>query len=115
ALLFVGAFFVWLMLPSQWPQLGNGPLLDAATLLMSVNTGLIISFAFINVATIARASLLARDPVPVAPEKGTRVAFLTTIVPSVEPLETVQPTLEAAKHIRHDGPFDVWLLDEGDD
>jgi cellulose synthase/poly-beta-1,6-N-acetylglucosamine synthase-like glycosyltransferase len=51
----------------------------------------------------------------VKPESGQRVAFLTTIVPGKEPLELVRPTLEAARSIRYDGPFDVWLLDEGDD
>ena len=115
SLLLVGGFFVWLMLPSHWPQLDNGHLVDSASVLMTISTGLICAFAFLNVATLARASVLARDPIPVAPEKGTRVAFLTTIVPSVEPLETVRPTLEAAKHIRHDGHLDIWLLDEGDD
>ena len=115
SLLLVGGFFVWLMLPSHWPQLDNGYLVDGASVLMTISTGLICAFAFLNVATLARASVLARDPIPVPPERGTRVAFLTTIVPSVEPLETVQPTLEAAQYIRHDGQLDIWLLDEGDD
>jgi cellulose synthase/poly-beta-1,6-N-acetylglucosamine synthase-like glycosyltransferase len=43
------------------------------------------------------------------------VAFLTTIVPSQEPIDMVRRTLEAALRIRHDGTLDVWLLDEGDD
>ena len=36
SLLFVGGFFVWLMLPSQWPKLGNGLLVDTAAVLMTV-------------------------------------------------------------------------------
>ena len=49
------------------------------------------------------------------PAPGTRVAFLTTIVPSKEPLAIVEETLEAAMNIHHDGLLHVWLLDEGDD
>jgi cellulose synthase/poly-beta-1,6-N-acetylglucosamine synthase-like glycosyltransferase len=67
------------------------------------------------VATLCRATLLARDPVPVQAQPGQRVAFLTTIVPSKEPLELVRPTLEAALQIDYAGVLDVWLLDEGDD
>jgi cellulose synthase (UDP-forming) len=43
------------------------------------------------------------------------VAVLTTIVPGKEPVDLVMNTLRAMKRIRHDGPMDVWLLDEGDD
>ncbi|NEE36209.1 glycosyltransferase, partial [Streptomyces sp. SID7982] len=63
----------------------------------------------------AHATLVARDPVPVVPESGTRVAFLTSFVPGKEPLEMVTKTLEAAVRIRHRGLMHVWLLDEGDD
>jgi cellulose synthase/poly-beta-1,6-N-acetylglucosamine synthase-like glycosyltransferase len=115
ALAFVGGFLVWMMLPSHWPNPSQDPLLHGASIAMTVSTGIIGAFALINVATLCRATLLARDPVPVVPEPGRRVAFLTTIVPDKEPPELVRPTLEAALRIRHDGPFDVWLLDEGDD
>jgi cellulose synthase/poly-beta-1,6-N-acetylglucosamine synthase-like glycosyltransferase len=72
-------------------------------------------FRLINVGSLCVASALARDPVPMVPESGTRVAFLTTIVPSKEPIAVVRPTLEAARQIRHHGALDVWLLDEEDD
>ena len=68
-----------------------------------------------NVLSNAHATLVARDPVPVVPETGTRVAFLTSFVPGKEPLEMVTKTLEAAVRIRHRGLLHVWLLDEGDD
>jgi cellulose synthase/poly-beta-1,6-N-acetylglucosamine synthase-like glycosyltransferase len=58
---------------------------------------------------------MARDPVPVVPETGTRVAFLTTFVPGKEPLDLLQATLEAAVRLRHRGLLRVWLLDEGND
>lgn len=115
ALLFVGGFFAWMMLPSHWPRHSGGLAIDVASVVMTVTTGVIGWFAFLNVATLSRATFLARDPIPVPPRRGTRVAFLTTIVPQVEPLETVRRTLEAAVQIQHSGPLDVWLLDEGDD
>ncbi|WP_327374069.1 cellulose synthase catalytic subunit [Streptomyces sp. NBC_01216] len=82
---------------------------------MLVSIGLVCFFMLVNVASVAHAALVARDPVPVRAEPGTRVAFLTTYVPAKEPLSTVRATLEAAVLLRHDGPLDVWLLDEGDD
>ncbi len=67
-----------------------------------------------NVLTVSRACLAARDPVPVEPDPGLRVAFLTTIVPEKEPIELAERTLRAAKTIVYGGQLDVWLLDEGD-
>lgn len=109
----VGGFLVFLMLPSHWPHGAKSGLLAAASVLMTLDTGLIGLFLLVNVTTIGRASLAARNPVPVKPPAGSAVAFATTIVPDREPLEIVRRTLEAALRIRHDGPFDVWLLDEG--
>ncbi|WP_326697669.1 cellulose synthase catalytic subunit [Streptomyces sp. NBC_01754] len=108
----------WLMRPEHWTQrdanLGNGTLrvLDAV---MLVSIGLIELFRTVNVLSNAHATLVARDPVPVVPESGTRVAFLTSFVPGKEPLAMVTRTLEAAVRVRHRGPLHVWLLDEGDD
>jgi cellulose synthase/poly-beta-1,6-N-acetylglucosamine synthase-like glycosyltransferase len=115
ALLFVGGFLAWLMLPSHWPEWGQNEIVNVASIVMTITTGVIGCFAFLNVATLCRATLLARDPVPVRPQSGQRVAFLTTIVPQAESLDLVRPTLEAALKIRHEGQLDVWLLDEGDD
>jgi cellulose synthase/poly-beta-1,6-N-acetylglucosamine synthase-like glycosyltransferase len=115
ALLFVGGFLVWLMLPGHWPAWGENVVVNVASIVMTITTGIIGWFAFLNVATLCRATLLARDPVPVRPPPGQRVAFLTTIVPQAESLDLVRPTLEAALRIRHEGTLDVWLLDEGDD
>ena len=115
ALLFVGGFLTWLMLPGHWPRLGDDLLVNVASIIVTATTGIIGWFAFLNVATLCRATLLARDPVPVRPPAGQRVAFLTTIVPEAESLELLRPTLEAALKVRHNGELDVWLLDEGDD
>ena len=95
-LLFVGGFFAWVMLPSHWPHGAHDPVVQVASIVMTVTTGVIGLFAFLNVTALCRATLLARDPVPVHPRRGRRVAFLTTIVPEKEPIELVRPTLEAA-------------------
>ncbi|MFG2597830.1 glycosyltransferase [Streptomyces sp. NPDC048462] len=110
--------FAWLMQPEHWTQ--RDPNLRDNTLLildivMLVSIGLIELFRTLNVLSNAHATLVARDPVPVVPENGTRVAFLTSFVPGKEPLEMVTKTLEAAVRIRHRGLMHVWLLDEGDD
>jgi cellulose synthase/poly-beta-1,6-N-acetylglucosamine synthase-like glycosyltransferase len=73
------------------------------------------SLRLINVMSLSLASVVARDPIPVPPEHGLRVAFVTTIVPGKEPIDMVWRTLVAARRIRHHGPLDVWLLDEGND
>ncbi|MEW2318874.1 glycosyltransferase family 2 protein [Streptomyces bauhiniae] len=107
----------WLLQPEHWterdyPAYGFLPALDT---LMLVSIGLIEFFRCLNVLSNAHATLVARDPVPVVPEAGTRVAFLTSFVPGKEPLEMVTRTLEAAVRLRHRGLLHVWLLDEGDD
>ncbi|MFI0594317.1 glycosyltransferase family 2 protein [Streptomyces griseus] len=110
--------FAWLMQPGHWtdrdPNLDNDLLL-VLDIVMLVSIGLIELFRTMNVLSNAHATLVARDPVPVIPESGTRVAFLTSFVPGKEPLEMVTKTLEAAVKIRHRGLMHVWLLDEGDD
>lgn len=110
--------FAWLMQPDHWtrrdPNLKNNTLL-VLDIVMLVSIGLIELFRTLNVLSNAHATLVARDPVPVVPETGTRVAFLTSFVPGKEPLEMVTRTLEAAVRVRHRGLLHVWLLDEGDD
>ncbi len=108
---------VWLLQPSHWTERDYPAFewLPALDIVMLVSIGLIELFRCLNVVSNAHATLVARDPVPVVPETGTRVAFLTSFVPGKEPLEMVTKTLEAAVKIRHRGLMHVWLLDEGDD
>ncbi|MEV6317980.1 cellulose synthase catalytic subunit [Streptomyces sp. NPDC051776] len=107
---------VWLMQPAHWTKRDNASdTLLVLDVVMLVSIGLIELFRTLNVLSNAHATLVARDPVPVVPEHGTRVAFLTSFVPGKEPLEMVTRTLEAAVRIRHRGVLHVWLLDEGDD
>ncbi|GAA4822142.1 cellulose synthase catalytic subunit [Streptomyces ziwulingensis] len=108
---------VWLLQPGHWTERDYPAFawLPALDLVMLVSIGLIELFRCLNVLSNAHATLIARDPVPVVPESGTRVAFLTSFVPGKEPLAMVTRTLEAAVRIRHRGLLHVWLLDEGDD
>jgi cellulose synthase/poly-beta-1,6-N-acetylglucosamine synthase-like glycosyltransferase len=107
----------WLLQPEHWTERDYPAFawLPALDMVMLVSIGLIEFFRCMNVLSNAHATLVARDPVPVVPETGTRVAFLTSFVPGKEPLEMVTKTLEAAVRIRHRGLMHVWLLDEGDD
>lgn len=114
ALVFETVFLVWLLHPSHYPAY-RPDWTFALSVAMIVSIGLIETFRLLNVSTLALATLHARDPIPVPPEPGTRVAFITTIVPGKEPLDMVRATLQAAQGVRHDGAFHVWLLDEGDD
>ncbi|MFJ5263860.1 glycosyltransferase family 2 protein [Streptomyces sp. NPDC088387] len=111
-----GILLVYLVWPSHWVEREGGDRwLVWLDVLMLISIGLIELFMVVNVASVAHATLVARDPVPVFPQPGTRVAFLTTYVPGKEPLSMVRATLEGATRITHTGPLDVWLLDEGDD
>ena len=57
----------------------------------------------------------ARDPIPMQPQEKLRVAALTTIVPSQEPVEMVAHTLKAMRAMLYQGVVDVWVLDEEND
>ncbi|MDT0306978.1 glycosyltransferase family 2 protein [Streptomyces sp. DSM 44917] len=107
---------LWLIWPSHWTERENAAWwLPAADAVMLGGIAVIEVFRLVNVVSVAHATLVARDPVPVVPEVGTRVAFLTTYVPGKEPLAMVRATLEGAVRLRHAGTLHVWLLDEGDD
>ncbi|MDQ0598853.1 hypothetical protein QF037_003198 [Streptomyces canus] len=114
--LLTGALLVYLVWPTHWVEReGGDDWMVGLDFTMLIAIALIELFMVVNVVSVAHATLVARDPVPVTPEPGTRVAFLTTYVPGKEPLEMVRATLEGATKITHTGPLDVWLLDEGDD
>ncbi len=106
---------IYLVLPGQLPRLSSGPVVDTLTvvgLIVMVGLQLIVGLRTLTNAYQART---ARDPIPMKPQPGLRVAVLTTIVPNKEPVELVMATLRAMLKIRHDGSLDVWLLDEGAD
>jgi cellulose synthase/poly-beta-1,6-N-acetylglucosamine synthase-like glycosyltransferase len=118
-------FMYWLLFQSQYPHLDtwlwqstwHAAGTDGYVMLragMAVGSIVMQAFLLVNILTVSRACLAARDPIPVEPESGLRVAFLTTIVPDREPIEVAERTLRAAREIVYDGHMDLWLLDEGD-
>jgi cellulose synthase/poly-beta-1,6-N-acetylglucosamine synthase-like glycosyltransferase len=117
-------FLYWLIFQSKYPHLNgwqwhtsaHAAITDAYLLLlaaMAIGSIVMQIFLLVNVLTVSRACLAARDPIPVEPDTRLRVAFLTTLVPDKEPLEMAERTLRAAKTIVYGGQFDLWLLDEG--
>ncbi|MFJ2438941.1 glycosyltransferase family 2 protein [Streptomyces sp. NPDC087658] len=110
-----GSLLVYLVWPShRTVREGGDRWLIVFDHVMLGSIGLIAFFMLVNVVSVAHATMVARDPIPVPAEVGTRVAFLTTYVPGKEPLAMVRATLEGAVQLRHSGPLEVWLLDEGD-
>jgi Glycosyl transferase family group 2 len=117
-------FIYWLVFQSAYPRFGawlwassaHAMATDSYLILrggMALSSIVMQLFLLINVLTVSRACLAARDPVPVEPDTGLRVAFVTTIVPDKEPLEMAERTLRAARNIVYGGLLDLWLLDEG--
>jgi hypothetical protein len=77
----------WLLLPGHWGHRNHVTAWEvAADLTTLVSIGLIETFRLFTVCSNAHATLMARDPVPVTAEPGTRVAFLTSFVPGEEPI-----------------------------
>lgn len=108
-------FLLWLFRSEHINFSETDNLLNAG--IWAILAGIIIieGFRLINMFTLGRAALVAKQPVPVLPRRGKRVAFTTAIVPSKEPFSVVRNTLMRAKKIEYDGTIDVWLLDEGND
>jgi cellulose synthase/poly-beta-1,6-N-acetylglucosamine synthase-like glycosyltransferase len=114
ALLFEVLFLAFLLRPAHHPDF-TGDWQSVLVVCLIGSIAVIEVLRLVNVLTLALATLNASDPVPLTPLTGRRLAFITTIVPSKEPIEMVRATLEAAVAVRYEGTFDVWLLDEGDD
>jgi cellulose synthase (UDP-forming) len=108
----------WLLLPQHVPGAGviglGGWQTAAARLGFCVVVGVELIRLAQNVVVWVFA-FNAKDPVPVDPPVGLRVALLTTIVPSKEPIDVAERTLRRMRQIVYCGRVDVWILDEGDD
>ncbi|MEV4757691.1 glycosyltransferase family 2 protein [Micromonospora sp. NPDC049559] len=114
-LAFEVVFFCWLLRPSHFAEPDPARTATIANIFVICSIALVELLRLINVVSLSLASLAARDPVPVRPDLNLRVAFLTTIVPSKEPIAVVRETLQWALRVRYLGPFHVWILDEGND
>ena len=112
-----GAFFMWLIEPSHYPNTQYMPIwivLGSRTMYWTIiaTEGL----RLVNSVTLCWSAGVMRDPVPVEAPQTYKVAFATAFVPSFEPVSVLRETLIAAKRMRYAGPeVDVWVLDEGDD
>jgi cellulose synthase/poly-beta-1,6-N-acetylglucosamine synthase-like glycosyltransferase len=118
ALLNVGVevgFLTWLLVSLLTPLFNDQVVLGAAFAVLLASIFVIEFMRLVSIISFAFSALVAKDPIPVRPERGKRVAFTTAIVPSKEPFEMVAKTLEAMKKVHYDGEYDVWLLDEGND
>ncbi|GIJ50654.1 hypothetical protein Val02_75400 [Virgisporangium aliadipatigenens] len=113
-LLFVG----WLLLPHHIPGAGQGPWAGWSIMVARVAFVLMVTVEIVRLIqniTVWIFAYFAKDPIPMDPPIALRVALLTTIVPSREPIEVVARTLRRMKDIVYCGHVDVWILDEGDD
>ena len=85
------------------------------SIIMLLSLVLLQLFVITSTFAATRSTLSARNPVPLEPPKGLRVAFATTRAPG-EPYAIVETTLTAAKQVKYTyGTVDVWLLDETND
>jgi cellulose synthase/poly-beta-1,6-N-acetylglucosamine synthase-like glycosyltransferase len=110
-------FICWLLLPEHRP--GYAGALPAG-LLWTARLGFVLVVMVEVIRLVQNFAVWvyafhAKDPVPVDPPIGWRVAMLTTIVPGKEPVEMVERTLRRMRRIAYCGTVDVWILDEGDD
>ena len=108
-------FLTFLLWPTNLPRLSWGPWVFTASVVAISLMVLIEVIRLLQASALLTFAARTRDPVPLAAPPGLRAAILTTIVPGKEPLDLVVRTLEAMKAVRHNGPVDVWLLDEGND
>nr|AIS85269.1 glycosyl transferase family 2 [Verrucosispora sp. MS100047] len=108
----------WLLLPQHVPGSGVTGLGDWQIAVARLGFCVIVGVELIRLAqnmVVWVFAYHAKDPIPVDPPVGLRVALLTTIVPSKEPIDVAERTLRRMRQIVYCGQVDVWILDEGDD
>ena len=108
-------YILWLLEPSHYPYAHNQMYEQIGSAVLVAAIALIEVFRLVSVVSLGTAILNAREPKPVRPQRGLRVAFITTVVPTSEPIEVVRKTLQAMTEVKYPGGIDVWLLDEGND
>ncbi|NUR51551.1 MAG: glycosyltransferase [Hamadaea sp.] len=112
-----GLLITWLIQPQHLPGYTGG-LPEPALWVARVGFVLVIAVELVRLAQNVAVwvyAFHAKDPVPVDPPIGWRVALLTTIVPGKEPVDLVERTLRKMLQIAYCGTVEVWILDEGDD
>ncbi len=106
-------FTIILFHPSHWVvNMEPDSNTKVFSLVMLTCLALLQLFTILITISAIRATLKARDPLPVRPKPRLKVAFVTTRAPG-EPIEMVRTTLSAMKKVRYRrGMVDIWLLDE---
>ncbi|HVT01655.1 MAG TPA: glycosyltransferase family 2 protein [Patescibacteria group bacterium] len=112
SLIFVFGFAVWWFQPAHIPFNFFGEFRIIDILLFLTVSYIIWQPITMEILTWAISSNI-KDIRHQKPMKGSRVAFITTIVPSSEPLDLLHKCLPAMTKASY--PHDTWLLDEGDD
>jgi cellulose synthase/poly-beta-1,6-N-acetylglucosamine synthase-like glycosyltransferase len=93
---------------------------DATWAIALANVGPFVALTWLEALRVLQMSalwifgLFMQNAIPMAVPAGYRVAVLTTIVPSKEPVSVLEQTLQAMTRIRHREGFDIWVLDEED-
>ncbi|MCX4760876.1 glycosyltransferase [Streptomyces sp. NBC_01275] len=109
----------WLLLPRHVPGGGAEAAGDWRLVLARLAFCVVVAIEVVKVVQVFAVWTFAwhaRDPLPLTPPTGLRVAMLTTVVPAKEPLDVVERTLRAMRRVTYyGGSVDVWILDEGDD
>jgi cellulose synthase/poly-beta-1,6-N-acetylglucosamine synthase-like glycosyltransferase len=113
SLLLVIILTVFLFQPSHWVVLKPDALFQKIIdSIMLICLATLQIFLLLGTYMSTRSTLRAKNPVPMVPPKGLRVALATTRAPG-EPIKLVKQTLLAARKVHYEqGTVDVWLLDE---
>ncbi len=116
AFILVLSFAAVLFHPTHWliTQQPDSSIFNA-NFAMLVCLVLLQIFAIVGTLSSTRATLKAKNPIPLEVPRGLRVAFVTTRAPG-EPIDMVRKTLKAIKGVQYsEGFVDAWLLDETKD
>ena len=111
-LFILAAFGVWWLMPSHIPNNFVGGLHVLDVLFYLTITYIIWHPLLMETLTWSIASHIKKTPKR-TPQKGLRVAFITTFVPGSESITLLHKTLPAMLKANYE--HDTWVLDEGDD
>lgn len=114
-LLFIGLFLtsvfgLWWFEPSHIANNFHG-LFHFADIALFLLLTYVVWYQIVNEIFSWSVANTMSHPLPMKPEQGLKVAFLTAFVPGTEPLDMLEKTLKAMVEVEY--PHDTWLLDEG--
>ena len=101
-------WFAFSHIPSNFQGIFHG-----IDIILFISLSYVVWYQIINEIFSWAVANTMKHPVPLTPQKGQKVAFLTAFVPGSEPYEMLETTLKAMKAVNYS--HDTWLLDEGND